>query len=94
MVIIQLQSTFQFCDLVISLSNTRNDWLHSAMQLYVSFSLHRSDEPIMSLQTQHLGRGGIRNPVPRCVAMANQRLRPVFPNLFCLVYPLSLFVIP
>ena len=23
-----------------------------------------------------LGRGGIRNPVPRCLALANQRLRP------------------
>ena len=24
-----------------------------------------------------LGRGGIRDPVPRCVALANQRLRPL-----------------
>ena len=31
-----------------------------------------------------LGRGGIRDPVPRCVALANQRLRPP-PRLFFLV---------
>ena len=27
-----------------------------------------------------LGRGGIQNLVPRCLALANQRLRPVIPN--------------
>ena len=40
--------------------------------------LPRSDGPIMSLQREpaklSLGRGGIRNPVSRCVALANQCL--------------------
>ena len=38
----------------------------------------------MSLQCEpaklSLGRGGIRNPVLQCVAMANQRLRPLLFN--------------
>ena len=41
----------------------------------------RSDEAIMSLQREpaklSLGRGGIRDPAPQCVALANQRLRPL-----------------
>ena len=30
-----------------------------------------------------LGRGGIRNPVPRCIELANQCLRPGSPKVFC-----------
>ena len=42
-----------------------------------SSSLPQSDEPIMSLQCEPAKLSlEIRNPVPRCVALANQRLRP------------------
>ena len=35
------------------------------------------------------GRGGIRNPVPRCLTLANQRLRPPRLYILWLLFPLG-----